>query len=278
VQHDPPVPLLDPSQRVSDFVTSPEDRYIAGRTWASFCVRGGLSGILLWGTPDVGDVTQLLAAMPTEDSPVAQRRPRYFDARRLESVKDDALAAFARYFSNAERLAKILERVAVVHGGGLSQMLVAGFMSVTSIPYEVSLFPDPVVALTWLGHRAPARLAAELDELQAHAVGATPLIRDLHAVLAADLREVELAKVAKALGHSVRSLQRKLREEATSFQRELNACRVEAAKKLLVDTDQSVEAIAREVGATARHLGEVFRDHTGSTPRQWREANGKPGE
>jgi transcriptional regulator GlxA family with amidase domain len=75
----------------------------------------------------------------------------------------------------------------------------------------------------------------------------------------------------------VRSLQRKLRDEATSFQRELNACRVEAAKKLLVDSDQSVEAIAREVGATARHLGEVFRDHTGYTPRQWRETNGKPG-
>jgi AraC-like DNA-binding protein len=269
------VPLLQATQRVSEFLRAPEDRYILGRTWASFCVRGSMSGVLLWGTQDISDATQLLEAMPVEGSPIAQRRPRYFDARRLESIKDDAVVAFAKFVRNSDRLAQILERVAIVHGGGLSEVLVAGFLSVTSMPYEVSLFPDPVQALTWLGHRAPARLAAELDELQARAVGATPLVRDLRAVFAADLRGAELGTVAKLLGHSARSLQRKLREEATSFLRELNMCRVEAAKKLLVETDLPIDAIAREVGATASHFGGVFREHTGHTPRQWREVNGK---
>jgi AraC-like DNA-binding protein len=270
------VPLLQATQRVNEFLRMPEDRYILGRTWASFCVRGSMSGVLLWGTPDISDATQLLETMPVEVSAIAQRRSRYFDARRLESIKDDALLAFAGFVRNSGRLAQILERVAIVHGGGLSEVLVAGFLTVTSMPYEVSLFPDPVQALTWLGHRAPARLATELDDLHARAVGATPLVRDLRAVLVADLRGAELGKAARLLGHSARSLQRKLRDEETSFQRELNTCRVDAAKKLLLATDLPIDAIAREVGATSSHFGGVFREHTGCTPRQWRETSGKP--
>jgi AraC-like DNA-binding protein len=266
------VPILAPAQRVSDFTRMTEDRYIAGRSWMCFSVQS-LTGIVWWGIPEASDVAQLLEVMPS-DVP-SLRRPRYFDARRLEGAKDEALVAFSRFIAGARQLTQPAERVAVVHGSRLSEVVVTGITKLVEVPYDVGSFANPVEALTWLGHRAPARLAAELDDLHASAVGATPLLRDVRAAIATDLPGADLAKVATALGHSVRSLQRKLRDEATSFQRELNACRVAAAKKLLVDTDQPIDAIARDVGATARHFGDVFRAHTGVTPRQWRKANGK---
>ena len=269
------VPTLASAQRVSDFTRMTEDRCIVGRTWLCFCVQSSMTGIVLWGTPEVSDIAQLLEAMPA-DVP-ALRRPRFFDARRLEGAKDEALVAFGRFIAAARELGQVVDRVAVVHGSQLSQVVLTGITRLVEVPYEVSSFADPVEALAWLGHRAPARLAAELDERQARAVGATPLLRDLRAALVADLPGADLEKVATTLGHSVRSLQRKLRDDGTSFQRELNACRVLAAKKLLIDTDQSIDAIARDVGATARHFGDVFREHTGYTPRQWRKVNGKPG-
>ena len=258
----------------------PEDRYVFGPCWLAFCVRGNATGVIAWGTPSASDLAELLASTATPGSPLGLRRPRYIDVRRLESAKDDAVAAFVAFFvANAALLARAFERVAIVHAGGIGQVLAAGLPSLISIPCDVSMFPTPTDAFSWIGVRSPARLAAELEELHARALGTSPMIRDLRAVLAADLRGSEIGAVARRLGQSVRSLQRKLRDEETSFQRELNACRVEAAKKLLVETDLPIDTIARDLGSTSRHFGEVFRNHTGCTPRQWRDGqrDSKPG-
>jgi AraC-like DNA-binding protein len=268
------IPVLRPIHRVREYVQSPENCYVAGRGWLSFALRRSTTGIVLWGAPQADDVSQLLEVFPLEGSPISRRRPRFIDARRLDTAREDAVLSFARFGEAAAlRLAPIVARLAVVHSGGLSQYLVAGLMNLVSAPYELSAFLDPVDALAWLGHDAAPRLAAELDELQARAVGATPLLRDLRAILAADLRGADVVAAAKTLGHSVRNLQRKLHAQATSFQHELNSCRVEAAKKLLVETELPIGDIAGDVGTTSQHFAEVFRIRTGQTPRQWREAH-----
>jgi AraC family transcriptional regulator len=51
---------------------------------------------------------------------------------------------------------------------------------------------------------------------------------------------------------------------------------VDFAKKLLVDTQRSVQEIALQVGcASARHFGAIFRTAVGETPTAWRRARGK---
>lgn len=50
--------------------------------------------------------------------------------------------------------------------------------------------------------------------------------------------------------------------------------RVEAAKKLLTTTNESIEAIAVQVGYEgARPLAKVFKKLTGQTPHEYRELN-----
>jgi AraC-like DNA-binding protein len=147
--------------------------------------------------------------------------------------------------------------------------LAQGFGAVAPTLFPVGMFAEPVDALAWLD--APPSLAVELEYLQAAALHTTPLLRDMRAQLRGRLRGAALATVAAALGLSARSLQRKLREHGTSFQRELNRLRVEEAQQLLVDSDATVTEIAMAVGsASVHHFGTLFRRFTGVTPTQWR--------
>ena len=266
--------------RVSDFVRTPEGRYVIGRCWLGFCVQDGATGLVVWGAPPADEVLIALQTIAPEGSPLSQRRPRFIDLRRLAALDAGGLIPFASHMAaNAARFAEINEQVALVHSGGFGLAIASGFSSLSSLPYDVRPFSDPVEALTWLGAREPARLAAELEGLHASALGMTPLQRDLRTVLDADLHGAELGMAARELGMSARSLQRKLRAEHTSFQRELDGVRVDAAKKRLVATAAPIATIAREVGYTsAHHFSTQFRKLTGHTPRQWRELGVPDGE
>jgi AraC-like DNA-binding protein len=46
--------------------------------------------------------------------------------------------------------------------------------------------------------------------------------------------------------------------------------RIEIAKQLLVNTDHSIEVIARRVGLDRSNLDKQFKKLTDKTPRQWR--------
>ncbi len=260
--------------RVRDFIEGVHDSYFVGRCWLTFHVRGEVAGVVLWGAPRHTDIEPLTEALPLYGSPLAQRLGRLVDITRLTNVDQGVVAALVEYFSShSKRIGEIASRAAIVHGGGLGLALATGLPSLTPLPYDVGMFAETPEALVWLGCRSSARIAAELDEAQAASVGVMPLVRDLRAYCIANARAVALPSAAAALGLSPRSLQRKLRDEGTSLQRELNAARVEAAKTLLVETDAAIDVIAANVGcSSAQHLGLLFRRATGRTPRQWRAA------
>jgi transcriptional regulator GlxA family with amidase domain len=76
---------------------------------------------------------------------------------------------------------------------------------------------------------------------------------------------------AKALGVSMRSLQRRLKAIGTSFREQASEARLETVIDRLVRTDAKLETIAREVGCSSTaHLSLVFRKSTGETPRKFR--------
>ncbi len=258
--------------RPAEFLNAPEDRYVVGHCWLTFCVRDSVTGFVIWGAPRAEDANAAVELTPLHGSSLARRRPRLFDVRRIETIAQPALTTLAMHLArNAARLGELVERAAVVHDGGLGLALASGFASLSSMPYDVSLFPDPVAALGWLGCKTPARIASELDALHAEALGTTSLVRELRAHLATSLRTAALPTAAQALGMSVRSLQRKLHEQGTAFQTELDVVRIDVAKRLLADPDMQVAAIARDVGcASPQHFGNLFRRATGVTPRRWR--------
>lgn len=84
--------------------------------------------------------------------------------------------------------------------------------------------------------------------------------------------ECTIDDVAKKLGYSKRSLQRKLQEEDTSFQKQLNHTRELLAKTYLANTDMTAEDIAfllgyQEIGSFLR----AFTFWTGSTFSEYRQ-------
>jgi AraC-like DNA-binding protein len=81
--------------------------------------------------------------------------------------------------------------------------------------------------------------------------------------------------VAQALGLHRRTLNRRLREEGTTFQRCLDQLRFEVACQLLTETRVSLDDIAATLGyASVSPFMRTFRRWSGTTPAQWRRAAG----
>ena len=87
--------------------------------------------------------------------------------------------------------------------------------------------------------------------------------------------EVEQEQLARALGVSVRSMQRRLREEGTSYSEVLDEVRRARAMGMLAQTDCAVYEIVYALGYTEPStLYRAFRRWTSMTPRQWRARQG----
>lgn len=76
---------------------------------------------------------------------------------------------------------------------------------------------------------------------------------------------------------SPRSLRRALQSEGQTFQALLDAVRMEAAQRLLEDTDLSVQQISERIGySDSSNFVRAFRRLLGQTPHQWRFGMGSP--
>ena len=169
---------------------------------------------------------------------------------------------------NAAGLRQAVTRLALVRPAGLPGAVVAGFYAVLDSPYPTQVFDDVAAAVAWLG--APKALAVELESLRAELSGVGPLTGQLRRVLAADGADASVVDVAKKLGLSQRTLQRRLTDEGTSFQKEQLEHRLRAAQRAL-EGDAAITAIAFEAGfATPQHFSTAFKKFAGLSPSEWR--------
>jgi AraC-like DNA-binding protein len=257
-----------PSLSPSSFLSDPGGRYCAGRTWFVCCPGGGLAGTTAWGTPDEKDVRAWATAARGFTN---KHTARFLDVRRVKSVGEPVFAAVVEHIAATTRSAQVRGAV-IVQEDSLLAATASGFSAVSaSRSLVLRTFTDLVPALAWLGHASPAELARELDTIEARAIGSTPLLRDVRAALSGRVGHADIKTVASALGVSIRSLQRRLAEEGTSFRAEVGRARLLDAERLLRETDASVAEVALEVGfASAQHLALVFRRGMGTTPTCWR--------
>src|SRR3984957_10643075 len=135
------VGCLERAADLKDFLGGPPGRYVAGRTWVEFCTDDEIAGHLVWGRPSEADAREFMRVLPADGAPLARRRQRYFDVRRLETPHAAAFAVFAlRMGEHASRLRELVCGVAVVHGGGLGGAMVRGFTTVVRAPFPISFF------------------------------------------------------------------------------------------------------------------------------------------
>lgn len=125
--------------------------------------------------------------------------------------------------------------------------------------------PDP-----WLIELLESHASTLLAKLPARASTKDRLRAVLGELLPRGDATIELA--AEALGKSPRSLQRKLKEEATTFSDVVDELRCDRARELLGDRDASLAEIALRVGFSDQSaFHRAFVRWTGKTPGEFRK-------
>ncbi|PKH04976.1 AraC family transcriptional regulator [Moritella sp. Urea-trap-13] len=120
-----------------------------------------------------------------------------------------------------------------------------------------------------------------LQTLELHAAGQVSALGDAHSfsIQVKDIIRILLAKgitrkdmVAGQLNMSERTLQRKLQQEQTSYQKLLDEARLLLAQQYLTDTLLPVDDIAMQLGfSETRSFFRSFKGWTGQTPSVYRE-------
>jgi AraC-like DNA-binding protein len=261
---------MQPAGSVEEMLQQPFGRYLSGRTFIYFYPSREVNGFVAWGRPDEDDLRRLVRVLDAAFHPDAPPHLSYVDLRRLEGVDANAFSLLVGYLEAKQRdFHSRIRRQALLRPAGVPGAIVAGFYKVFEPTYPVQVFADAEEAVAWLGVE-PA-LPDEIDRLVEAALGVPPTVRAVREAVEADLAGAELASVAKRLGMTGRTLQRRLHQAGTTFQAELNRAQVRVAQSMLLDTDQKLTAIASAVGcATLQHFSALFRKHTGESPSQWR--------
>ena len=252
------------------FRARPAGGFLAGASWIYFCVDPRLFGFVLWGTPSAEDMGDLVRVLEVE----LDRPPHaaVVDVRRLAVALAPSFEQLADYFRrHADELARVVTRSAIVKPAGLAGAVAAGFMETVPPTFSATLWNDLAPALASLDVDRPEDVAAAIERAQAEASGMPDVLRELHAWLDGHLADGTLEAAARALAMAPRTLQRRLGEASTSFAEEIQRARVRHAKRLLLETDQAITAIAIDVGcASPQHLSTLFKKHVGETPTAWR--------
>lgn len=264
--------LLTQPSNDSAFLEQPRGRHVVGESFAYFCVDETFCGFGMWGVPTAAEVKRLGRLISSELRPNVQPHFSLVQLSQVERVDVEALDALRTYVEeNAPGLSANVLAQAMVHGSkGLSAMIVAGFAHVHPPPYPMRAFPSTEEATTWLFPARP-ELAGYVEALLDVARGLPAVVTQLHAVLDRTLATATLVNTAATLGWTARTLQRKLHDAGTTFQQEYADAQLNKAKRLLVESDTKIAAIALAVGfSSPSHFSQQFRKMTGYSPQDFR--------
>jgi len=245
--------------------------YLATRSWLSFHAHAALWGVVFWGKPDRDDAEALVPALRADLARDVPPHAFFVDAERLEAVDPEAFAILNSHLQAIYSLAQSrYTAVALVVPSGMTGAVVSGFYGTLEAPCPFKGFTDRRAALDWL--REPSALGDTLTAAVT-AIRSTPAIVDqLAAYLRDRLAAPDAAEAARHLGLSERTLQRRLGDVDTTFQREVVRLRIEAAKRRLVEGDAPLTVIALDLGfATPQHFSRSFSELVGETPTAYRQ-------
>lgn len=252
------------------FLEEPARRYVVRRSFAYWQAERRAFGIMLWGRPDESDVDEICAAHEVGANPLFRGHTSLVDLRALESVDLLAFSKLLAYLKKRrEAWSPMVTQQVVLHRGGLAHATVAGMFQFFGPTHPVRFLDDPATAYEVVG---ASDVREELEALRASLLGVPEILRRVRAALDALPPRAEPGDLARRLGMSVRSLQRRLSEAGTSYRDERHAHVLRLSERLLDETELDLEAIAAQVGvSSASHLVTIFRQHRGTTPGALRE-------
>lgn len=258
-----------PAATPEEFLRSPAGKYYIGRCFAFWQQSTELDGLSIWGHADADSLRVVVRLL---DVGAVSPHRSLLDMRGLTGVDFEGFDVMYRGVrDHQEGFAQNIEKQAILRPDGPIGALVLGFYNLITVRYPVKQFTNEDDALVWLEIAERGDVLAELAAMRMTAFGRPEVVTRLRARLAATNGRGSPEQLAKALGLSLRSLQRKLAEIGTTVRDELHAFRVERAKKLLFETDDSLFAVSSSAGfESVRTFTEVFSKRTGETPHTFR--------
>lgn len=244
--------------------------YVAGDSWLIASVEPDFVVTVILGRATEPQLRSVLAVAEPGLAGAAPPVVWLLDDRRITGVDAGNFALFTRHLVDFKTLwRRSIVRLACVIPEGFIGAIIEGIVRVAPLPFPARTFRDPFDGIEWLG-RSPTVLP-ELDEIVASICGEDAILSHMRAVLQAARGDITVTEIARRMGLTLRSLQRRLKGAGTSFRRECARARVEAAKELLAQPDRTLVEIALEAGfASSQHFSETFRRFTGETPGRWR--------
>lgn len=252
-----------------EFFAAPWGQYLQDGNLAYWCLDERLWGVTIVGHGDEHTARQLMRWIDREFESSYPPYASLLDFRDVISISAGAFAEFGAFaYRNRARQARHVSRGAIVRPpNGLFAAAIAGAIPVFRLIVSWDTYDTMPAALTSLGLADPR---GEIDELRARLDVTHGELEAVRAIIAAERGAPD--RIARRLGLSVRSLQRRLRSQGTTLELELRRARIAEAKRLLAETDLKLAAIASETGfPTHAYFTRVFRDEVGSTPSEWRE-------
>jgi AraC-like DNA-binding protein len=263
---------VQPADTIDAFCAAPSGRYFRGPSYLVWCQDSSLFGSVFWGAPtatDVANATRLFAMA----EPAGAVHDVVTDCQRIERIDWAAYETLMPYVKGkvADYRAR-RRRHAVVRPANLAVAApVAGFLPLAGAKHAWTLHAGSTTAFAALGRGDAVATGAEVQAIVAAAVDVPPAVRRLRSWLGPLPAVATLPRAARALAVSTRSLQRELGRAGTSFRAETAWMRVEAARRLLAETDLKLETIARRVGfGSQASFSIMFTRLTGEPPGAFR--------
>ena len=265
---------MRPAASAADLLADPIGRYVVGRTFVVWVQTPSRFGFYRFGTLDIADepAMSMLFALPSSPK-LGLGYDCVFDFYAVDAIYrrsydiwigDNAVRARAE-------VSKRGRRFAMVRPQGMVGATFAGLFHDPVAASNSELFADREAALAWIGVAPGSAERREIDDVLAPFEQA-PLLRQVRELFAADLARASLDRAAATLGHSARSLQRHLAALGTSFRDELSHCRLVAAQRILLETDDKIDAIAAELGfKSTAAFTTMFGRVIGESPSVFRE-------
>ncbi len=253
-----------------EFLGDPARRAFAGRCFCYWQDGTRAFGTVMWGRPLEADIAAMIPFFELGSDPRFAGHASFVDCRAVDSIDMIAFGKLLSYLvSRRHAWGPNVGRQAVLHPDGFVGVMVAGALHVAKPPYPFACFQGPGAdAFAWCG---VPDLHGLIEALRMSAIRSPEITRRVQAAF--DARGLAgAADVARALGVSQRTLQRRLAEEGTTFREQRDRYLSREIERLLAGTELDLDAIAAQVGlSSASHLVAHFRSTHGTTPGAWRQ-------
>jgi AraC-like DNA-binding protein len=270
---------MTPLSSFRAMLEDPVGHYFLGHHVAIWCLDTKLVGVTLWGRPSSDDVDLLVALMDRPHHPaLATRCDQIFDGRRISGTDADAVEAlYQGLIVRRNELSTRLRRLAVIRPEGIAGAIMLGAFHIFPLGVPWKSFTELDTGLAWLERGDAVTVSQELEGITHRLVGDSATVARLRAVLLEARLDIGLAEAARRMGFGARTLQRALGDLGTTFRQVREQERMEAAKRLLAETDLKIDAISRRLGyASAAQFTTFFRKRIGTPPASWRGQQGRP--